>query len=163
MRTLIYVRMCRMPPAFSVSTISCIAEIICYFRGANIVFNVRYSEKDAHPSTQGFDLYPVRTICRVYSKWFRNSSAVIRQRLVDDVLQKNQTIVAEINRPWAEHLIPIDHLFMECYTIIGPDNLPLPAVSSTEMMRSTMAFFCVLVCSRVKKNKCCSTFVYLFT
>lgn len=36
------------------------------------------------------------------------------------------TIMGELNRPWAEHLVPIGTLYLEVYAILGADGKPLP-------------------------------------
>eukprot|EP00750_Incisomonas_marina_P028136 INCI648.4.p1 GENE.INCI648.4~~INCI648.4.p1 ORF type:complete len:583 (+),score=95.29 INCI648.4:189-1937(+) len=91
----------------------------------------------AEPLAEGEDEnIPGRTIATLFEDWFHSLAPELSRRVADEVFVANQTIVAEVNRPWAEHLVPINHLFMECYSLIGVDHRPVAPPVAFEILRS---------------------------
>ena len=87
---------------------------------------------DASMESLGADgpgFFPAPHIAKVFSKYFMSLGEEGRHRFEADFQRLGlTTIMGEINRPWGEHLIPIEKLYMECFTVLAEsDGLPLPA------------------------------------
>ena len=67
------------------------------------------------------DEYPWSTIRRVVLQWYRSMTEEQRD-LLFELFENFGTLLAEINRPWAEHLVPIGATALELYTMLGADG-----------------------------------------
>ena len=78
---------------------------------------------DASLSDDGgdHDEYPWSTIRRVVLQWYRSMTEEQRD-LLFELFEKSGTLLGEINRPWAEHLVPIGATALELYTMLGADG-----------------------------------------
>ena len=66
-------------------------------------------------------------VAALFSAWYLEKSAEEQEAMFREWCQGGMcTIMGELNRPWAEHLIPIKTLYLEVYSILGPGGLPIP-------------------------------------
>eukprot|EP00939_MAST-03C_sp_MAST-3C-sp1_P002212 g2212.t1 len=100
-----------------------------YRASAPTALDVLATATDLETSTNRNDEHePAANIARIFSEWFLASDAAKRRAFVDAFRKREfATIMAEVNRPWGEHLLPIRKLYMECFSILCErDGLPLP-------------------------------------
>ena len=73
---------------------------------------------------------PADFISLVYSDWFLKLSRSDRDRFIKAMTERFGTVMAEINTPWNEHIVPINSLFVECYCALDRSGRPVhPKVS----------------------------------
>ena len=74
---------------------------------------------------------PAEFISLVYSDWFLKLAGSDRDRFIKAMTERFGTIMAEINTPWNEHIVPINSLFVECYCALDKEGRPVhPKVSN---------------------------------
>ena len=93
-------------------------------------FNACGLTKDNHAE------YPGETICTIWSKFYLQLSETNRTYL-NDLFISEQIIsfIGEINRPWAEHIIPISHTFVEFFTILDNDGISIVPKRAFEIFK----------------------------
>jgi len=80
--------------------------------------------------------YPGQTICTIWSKFYLQLSESNRMYLNDLFISKQViSFIGEINRPWAEHIIPISHTFVEFFTILDNDGISIVPKRAFEIFK----------------------------
>eukprot|EP00466_Bigelowiella_natans_P000385 jgi/Bigna1/84912/estExt_fgenesh1_pg.C_10347 len=82
---------------------------------------------------------PAQFICLLYSNWFLGLSKEQRSLFVSEMSQKYGTIMAEINTPWYEHIVPINSLYMECYSVHPKDAFTFFKSFGIDQIHPTMS------------------------
>lgn len=76
--------------------------------------------------------YPSTTICKLYSEWFRGLTPEQRLRFCDEFEKHNSnlTIVAELNRERAPHIVKNKSTYLTLFTMLGSNG---PSIDPKEV------------------------------
>ena len=76
--------------------------------------------------------FPSGWIVRLYSNWLlklqKDNNKLFKQYVQEMSIDNNYIIMGEINEPWMEHIVPINDVFIEVYTVLdngSKDGLPI--------------------------------------
>jgi len=78
---------------------------------------------------------PAQFICLLYSHFYLNLTAEQKREFVELMTTKYGTIMGEINTPWYEHVVPINDLFMETYTLLDARGRPVHPKTSFDFFK----------------------------
>eukprot|EP00467_Chlorarachnion_reptans_P002231 CAMPEP_0114510054 /NCGR_PEP_ID=MMETSP0109-20121206/13568_1 /TAXON_ID=29199 /ORGANISM="Chlorarachnion reptans, Strain CCCM449" /LENGTH=546 /DNA_ID=CAMNT_0001689307 /DNA_START=1 /DNA_END=1641 /DNA_ORIENTATION=- len=90
---------------------------------------VQRFQKANNPSVPG------QFICALYSDWFLKLAKEQQSRFAEDMGKNYGTIMAEINTPWYEHVVPINSLYIECYCLLDVHGQPVHPREAFEFFR----------------------------
>jgi len=80
---------------------------------------------------------PGETICTMWSKFYLQLTESDRVSLVKMFTSGMVlSFVAEINRPWGEHMVPISHIFIEFFTVLDHNGIPMSPKDSFKIFQS---------------------------
>lgn len=81
--------------------------------------------------------YPGETICTMWSKFFLGLSEERRGYIVKLFTSGAVlSFVAEVNRPWCEHMVPISHTFVEFFTTLNSEGISMSVAHSFKIFKS---------------------------
>ena len=81
--------------------------------------------------------YPGETICTMWSKFFLGLSEERHDYLVKLFTSGAVlSFVAEVNRPWCEHMVPISHTFVEFFTALNGEGISMFPAHSFKIFKS---------------------------
>ena len=86
--------------------------------------------------------FPSGWIARIWSNWLlglQRSDSALFSRFVDEMAVRNELIImGEVNEPWMEHIVPINSIFIETYTVLdngSKDGLPVHCKRTFELFK----------------------------
>jgi len=81
--------------------------------------------------------YPSTTIGKIYSEWFRGLTDTQKNEFEAEFAKHgyNATIIAEINRKWEQHIVPINMTHLAFVSFLGPDGKSIDPKKAFEFFR----------------------------
>ena len=117
--------------------------VLYLMAGSKTTFTIWPAEADyfdSYPLKEGERSegnYPSTTIGKIYSEWFRGLTVEQMNEFEAEFAKHgyNATIIAEINRKWEQHIVPIDMTHLAFVSFLGPDGKSIDPKKAFEFFR----------------------------